>query len=132
MAKRSRLAARPGQRRPLQRTSTTRPATSSTAPPPATSVTPEEEARAAELEAAILAEEQVAEEARTGRRRGRPVEAAPVSTVASSTVPLSVREAAEYRYVQRDVRRIIIVGGFLLLILAVLEVLVNGLHLFTL
>jgi hypothetical protein len=132
MAKRSRLAARPGQRRPLQRSSTTRPATSSTPPPPATSVTPEEEARAAELEAAILAEEQVAEEARTGRPRGRPVAAAPVSNPALSSVPLSVREAAEYRYVQRDVRRIVIVGGFLLLILAVLEVLVNGLHLFTL
>jgi hypothetical protein len=132
MAKRSRLAARPGQRRPLQRTSTTRPATSTPPPPPPTSVTPEEEARAAELEAAILAEEQVAEEARTGRQRGRPAAAAPVTNVASSSVPLSVREAAEYRYVQRDVRRIILVGGFLLLILAVLEVLVNGLHLFTL
>jgi len=132
MAKRSRLAARPGQRRPLQRTSTARPATSSTVPPRPTSVTPEEEARAAELEAAILAEEQVAEEARTGRQRGRPAAAAPISTVTPSSVPLSVREAAEYRYVQRDVRRIVIVGGFLLLILAVLEVLVNGLHLFTL
>jgi hypothetical protein len=94
-------------------------------------VTPEEEARAAELEAAILAEEEVAEEARTGRQRGRPAAAAPIPTVTSS-VPLSVREAAEYRYVQRDVRRIVVVGGFLLLILAVLEVLVNGLHLFTL
>jgi hypothetical protein len=130
MAKRSRLAARPGQRRPLQRT-TARAATAPAAIPPATSVTPEEEARAAELEAAILAEEQVAEEARTGRQRGRPAAAASVPTVTSS-VPLSVREAAEYRYVQRDVRRIVVVGGFLLLILAVLEVLVNGFHLFTL
>ena len=128
MAKRSRLAARPGQRRPLQRT----PARS-TVTRPATSVTPEEEARAAELEAQILAEEQAAEETRAVRTRRRRVstEAAEASTY-NPAVPLSVREAAEYRYVQRDVRRIIIVGGFLLLILAILEVLVNGLHLFTL
>ena len=88
MAKRSRLAGRPGQRRPLQRTAgrpaaTTAPATVTR---PASSVTPEEEARAAD----------------------------------------------EYRYVQRDVRRIAIVGGLLLLILAILDVLVNGMHLFTL
>jgi len=128
MAKRSRLAARPGQRRPLQRT----PARS-TSTRPATSLTREEEARAAELEAQILAEAQAADEARTVRTRGRraSVEAAETSAP-NPSVPLSVREAAEYRYVQRDVRRIIIVGGLLLLILAVLEVLVNGMHLFTL
>jgi preprotein translocase subunit SecY len=45
---------------------------------------------------------------------------------------LATRAAEEYGYVQRDIRRITIVGGFLLGILAVLEVLVNGLHLFTL
>ena len=133
MAKRSRLAARPGQRRPLQRNAP-RPASAATpAPRPANSVTDEEMARAAELEAALLAEEQAAQEARATRERGRrgaPAEAIP--DVARSSVPLSVREAAEYRYVQRDVRRIAIVGGFLLLVLAVLDVLVNGLHLFTL
>ena len=133
MAKRSRLAARPGQRRPLQRT-TARPAatTTPTTPRPATSVTPEEEARAAQLEAAIVAEEQAATQTRTGRGRPRPVSTDGAASPASTAVPLSVREAAEYRYVQRDVRRIVIVGGFLLIILAVLEVLVNGMHLFTL
>jgi hypothetical protein len=128
MAKRSRLAARPGQRRPLQRT-----ATRSAVTRPTTSLTPDEEARVAELEAQILADEQAAEDARAARTRGRraSTEAAETSTY-SQAVPLSVREAAEYRYVQRDVRRIVIVGGFLLLILAILEVLVNGMHLFTL
>jgi hypothetical protein len=126
MAKRSRLAARPGQRRPLQRSTTGKPATST----PSTSITPEEEARAAELEAAIVAEEKAATTAR--ERRGRRDTPDGAGSVAYSSVPLSVREAQEYRYVQRDVRRILVVGGFLLGILAVLEVLVNGLHLFTL
>jgi hypothetical protein len=47
-------------------------------------------------------------------------------------VPLAVRAAEEYAYVRRDIRRITLVGGSLLLVLAVLEVLVNGMHLFTL
>ena len=127
MAKRSRLAGRPGQRRPLQR-----PAARTDTRPPG-SVTAAEEARAAELEAAILAEEQAASEARSARERSRRAgaEASPTG-VSYSSVPLSVRAAEEYAYVQRDIRRITIVGGFLLAILAVLQVLVNGLHLFTL
>ena len=133
MAKRSRLTAKPGQRRPLQRAT---PRTSEAAPP-AGSVTAEEEARAAELEAAIVAEEKAA------RRR---VAVAPVPPAAISarragvgprrlsytSVPLSVRAADEYAYVKRDIRRIAIVGGLLIAILAVLEVLVNGMHLFAL
>jgi hypothetical protein len=55
-----------------------------------------------------------------------------VGGVSYTSVPLSVRAADEYGYVKRDIRRIAIVGGFLLAILAVLEVLVNGMHLFTL
>jgi len=95
-------------------------------------VTADELARAAELEAAILAEEKAAAAARDARdRRGRAAVEAP-GGVSYSSVPLAVRAADEYRYVQRDIRRITVVGGFLLLILAVLEVLVNGLHLFTL
>ena len=121
MAKRSRIAGRPGQRRPLQRTAT-RPATPGGRP--AGSVTPEEEARAAELEAAILAEEQAAELARRGpTRRGRPVE----GTIYSS-VPLATRAAEEYGYVRRDVRRIALVGGTMLALLIVLDVLVNVAH----
>jgi hypothetical protein len=129
MAKRSRLAARPGQRRPLQRTAA-RPEASTGRP--AGSVTAEEEARAAELEAAILAEERAATAAREARERGRRISAEGGAGVAYTSVPLATRASEEYRYVQRDIRRIALVGGFLLLILAVLEVLVNGMHLFTL
>ena len=129
MAKRSRLAARPGQRRPLQRPAG-RPAAASDRP--LGSVTREEEARAAELEAAILAEEQVAAESRRSREQARRPSRDVIGGVSYSSVPLSVRAADEYGYVKRDIRRIGIVGGFLLVILAILEVLVNGAHLFTL
>ncbi|HET9615242.1 MAG TPA: hypothetical protein VFP22_10545 [Candidatus Limnocylindrales bacterium] len=139
MAKRSRLAARPGQRRPLQRTGgRTEGAlgrTDGSAVRPAGSVTAEEEARAAELEAAILAEERAAAAARdtrTARERGRRISGEGGPSVGYTSVPLATRASEEYRYVQRDVRRIAIVGGFLLLVLAVLDVLVNGMHLFTL
>ena len=127
MAKRSRLASRPGQRRPLER-------------PPARPVgarpgglTRDELSRAAELEAAIVAEEKAADDSRRARERARETSDAPVvGGVRYSSVPLSIRASEEYAYVRRDVRRIATVGGFLLGILAVLEVLVNGLHLFTL
>jgi hypothetical protein len=95
-------------------------------------VTRQEEARAAELEAAILAEEKAAEASRSGRDRARRPTVDAVGGVSYSSVPLSVRAADEYGYVKRDIRRIAIVGGFLLAVLAVLEVLVNGAHLFTL
>jgi len=130
MAKRSRIAARPGQRRPLQRPAS-RPESSGPARP-AGSVTAQEEARAGELEAAIVAEEKAAEQARRARetlaRQSNDVP--PCASYGS--VPLAVRASEEYAYVRRDIRRITIVGGSLLLVLAVLEVLVNGMHLFTL
>jgi hypothetical protein len=119
MAKRTRGSSRPGQRRPLQRSS--RPASSSTpaqaavpAPRP-TSLTAEEEARAAELEAQIVAEERQAEQAQKrtrDRQRGGEREAA-----VRSSVPLSVREAEEYAYVARDVRRITTIALGLLAIM---------------
>ena len=129
MAKRSRLAGRPGQRRPLQRP-IARPDSGRTRP--AGSVTAEEEARAAELEAAIVAEEKAATAAREARERGRRTVAEPTAGVSYTSVPLATRASEEYGYVQRDVRRIAVVGGLLLAILAVLDILVNGLHLFTL
>jgi hypothetical protein len=130
MAKRSRLAGRPGQRRPLQRTATPRPAGSMpiAPPPPPSSITPEEEARAAELEAQIVAEEQAATEARNARTRGRRSDGEVV--VSSGTI--AARASDEYRYVSRDLRRIAVVGGFLIAVMVVLEILVNALHLFTL
>jgi len=129
MAKRSRLAARPGQRRPLQRPAS-RPAGAPDRPPGG--VTREEELRAAELEAAILAEQAAADTSRRARERARRPSVDTVGGVSYTSVPLSVRAADEYGYVKRDIRRIAIVGGFLIAILAVLEVLVNGMHLFTL
>jgi hypothetical protein len=130
MAKRSRLAGRPGQRRPLQRTAAPRPAGSTPVapPPPPTSITPEEEARAAELEAQIVAEEQAATEARNARARGRRADA----EVVVSSGAIAARASDEYRYVSRDLRRIAVVGGFLIAVMVVLEILVNALHLFTL
>jgi hypothetical protein len=122
MAKRSRIGARPGQRRPLQRTATR------TTARPANSVTDEELARAAELEAQILAEEQIAEEARKSRDR-RAKAPAGEATIYSSA-PLAERAAQEYGYVQRDLRRIAIVGGGLLLVLFGIDILLNVLNVF--
>jgi hypothetical protein len=95
-------------------------------------VTEAELARAAELEAAILAEEQAAEESRRSRDRARRPTGDAIGGVSYTSVPLSVRAADEYAYVKRDIRRITIVGGLLIGILAILEVLVNGMHLFVL
>jgi hypothetical protein len=121
MAKRSRIAGRPGQRRPLQRAAG-RPETTSVRP--SGSVTAEELARAAELEAAILEEERVAERARRGPERSR----RPTEGTIYSSMPLATRAAEEYGYVRRDVRRIALVGGTMLALLIALDVLVNVLH----
>jgi len=116
MAKRARgTTSRPGQRAPLARPagSTPRPAT----------LTAEEETRAAELEAKILAEEKVAEEtSRRSRDRSRRPAAEP-------TVPrgsLAVHGAQEYAYVARDVRRLSVVGGSLIVLLIALWVVVQA------
>jgi hypothetical protein len=132
MAKRARgTTARPGQRRPMQRPAA-RPA--SAAPRPSAteatgadvaatrpaSLTPEEEARAAELEAAIVAEERQAEQGRRARAQRNVPE--PVVRSGSS---LAVAAANEYAYVARDVRRVAIVGGSLLGLLLALWVVVQ-------
>jgi hypothetical protein len=133
MAKRVRgTTSRPGKRRPLQRT-TPRPAKPSA---PATEVvarpsdelTDAEEARAAELEAAIVAEERQAEtrqiEESRRRRAARDIEPAGVNRAQSS---LATSAADEYAYVARDVRRIAIVGGGLVAVLIVLWILSHAL-----
>jgi hypothetical protein len=127
MAKRARgTTTRPGQRRPIQRPAArpgspgARPASavgaSTPAPRPA-SLTPDEEARAAELEAAIVAEERQAENARRQR-----AQRATTETPVRSTSPLSAAAATEYAYVARDVRRVAIVGGTLIALLLILWV----------
>src|SRR4051794_8878659 len=112
MAKRSRgSTSRPGQRPPLQRQSArpaTRPAVAATpvvAPRPDV-LTDAEEARAAELEAAIVAEERAAESAAKRRSTtSRSVDTAPVGSGSG----LAAAGAEEYAYVARDIRRIAIV-----------------------
>ena len=76
-------------------------------------LTDAEEARAAELEAAIVAEEQAAE---ATKRRNRFLRS---SAEESARTPsnLSLSAAEEYQYVARDVRRIATVGGTLVIIL---------------
>ena len=116
MAKRARgTTSRPGQRAPLAR-----PA--GAAPRPAT-LTAEEEARAAELEAKILADERVAEET---TRRNRDRSRRPAAEPAVARGSLAVQGAQEYAYVARDVRRLTIVGGSLVVLLIALWAVVQA------
>lgn len=116
MAKRVRGgSSRPGQRPRLQRRATTaRPTTESTPTPPAGSVslTAAEEARAAELEAQIVATERTAETnaTRARERARRPAE----GEVRVRSGSIAERASHEYAYVARDVRRIITIGGSLI------------------
>ena len=123
MAKRTRgSTSRPGQRRPIQRPAT-RPArpvspvasVASPAPvePRSDELTEAEEARAAQLEAAIVAEERQAE---ASRRRVRAARAVDPETTRPATT-LTVSAAEEYAYVARDIKRIAILGGSLMLFL---------------
>lgn len=131
MAKRARgTTTRPGQRRPLQRPASrssqaaARPASpaSPAAPVRPPSLTRDEEARAAELEAAIVAEERQAEETRRSRQQRASVE--PVVRAGS---PLAVAARDEYAYVARDVRKVAIVGGSLVAFLIALWVVTQAL-----
>ncbi|MDH4142667.1 MAG: hypothetical protein OEV61_08645 [Chloroflexota bacterium] len=126
MAKRARgSSSRPGQRAPLQRGTGAARSTASpgpTAPRPAT-LTPEEEARAAALEAQIVADEKSAEEAnqRTRTRARRSVGVEPGVRTGS----IAVRASEEYAYVARDIRRIALIGGSLVAFLIGLWVVVQ-------
>ena len=118
MAKRARgSSARPGQRPRLQRGGTPRARVVSqpAAPSPSTSLTPAEEARAAELEAQIVAAERQAESTagRPRERSRRPDEG--VARVRPGSI--AVRASEEYAYVSRDVRRIVVIGGSLVAVL---------------
>jgi hypothetical protein len=114
MAKRARgTTSRPGQRAPLRAVTPARPAGAVARP---ATLTDEEEARAAELEAQIVAAEKAAE---TAQRRARPRrDSAEGAAVVGGTI--AMRAADEYRYVARDMRRIVIIGGGLTLLLIAL------------
>ena len=92
-----------------------RPVEAAATPPvrPAT-LTAEEEARAAQLEAQIVAEEKTAETA-ARRDRDRARRGAPEPVVRSGTI--ASRAQAEYGYVMRDVRKIVTIGGGLIVLL---------------
>lgn len=130
MAKRSRGSSRPGQRVPTHRAAARPAPAESPTPVRPSSLTADEEARAGELEAQILAEERVAEQAmkrnRDRARAGATAEA-PVAR-GRDLAPLSVRAATEYAYVRRDVWRIARTAGALLATLAILFVLINIAH----
>jgi hypothetical protein len=120
MAKRARgSTSRPGQRPPLPRQAVrpaTRPVTATTPVPRPDVLTDAEEARAAQLEAAIVAEERQAAEASKRRQQAaRSAEDAPVRVTSS----LAIAAADEYAYVARDVKRITLVGGSLVVLLLV-------------
>lgn len=134
MAKRSRGSARPGQLAPSRRTpAQPRAARPAAATPPATvrptgSLTDAEEARAAELEAQILAEERAAEAA---RRRGRPKNRGGELVAAGGRGEslIAVTASREYEYVRKDLRRIALQTGALAAVLIVLWVLIEVLGL---
>ena len=137
MAKRSRVTGRPGQRGPVTRgprrpsgpgiPPTARPAdgpTPTAAPTRTSGLTGLEEARAAELEAQIVAQEREAESSqRRARDRARTADLA--GPRARDAAPLAVRASVEYAYVRRDIRRIIRVAILMLLVVAILYVLIN-------
>ena len=129
MAKRVRGGStRPGQRARLQRRAldASRPTSEPTRPPgsPGVSLTAAEEARAAELEAQIVAEERAAESnvARARERSRRPVE----TDVRVRSGSIAERASHEYAYVLRDVRRIALIGGSLIAVLIAIWVIVQA------
>jgi hypothetical protein len=126
MAKRTRGSNRPGQRHAGSARPQTRPA-----PRPSSELSATEEARAAELESQIVAQERDTEQNRSrARDRGRAGEAARPGRPASQGL-LATRAAEEYGYVVRDVRRILQVGGAVAAALAVLYVMIDILHVVT-
>jgi hypothetical protein len=93
-------------------------------PSPSTSLTAAEEARAAELEAEILASERAAETniTRARERARRPAE----TEVRVRAGSIAERASHEYAYVARDVRKIAVIGGSLIALLLALWVVVQA------
>lgn len=131
MAKRTRGSHRPGQRHADRHRSArfqTRPVTR-----PASVLSEAEEARAAELESEILAQERAAEtghDRERERERDRGSQAARSGRGGSQGL-LAAKTAEEYAYVIRDVRRILVVAGAMAAALAAIYVLVNVAHVIT-
>jgi hypothetical protein len=120
MAKRARgTSTRPGQRAPLQRRGPVSPRLSSPVGPttaPSIGLTPAEEARAAELEATIVASERAATSRATAATAPSPARTFE-PRARTGTGSIAARAADEYGYVSRDIRRIALIGGSLIVIL---------------
>jgi hypothetical protein len=122
MAKRVRGSTRPGQRRPIERrpaSASSRPSSAAASPTPAAAprpgsrpggLTEAEVERAAQIEAALLAEERAAE---TSRRRSQERS----TTARDGAGTRALRPEAEYAYVARDVKDIVRIASLLLVIL---------------
>lgn len=125
MAKRTRGGGRSaGQRSASRAARQAPPATPAPASRSGGGLTAAEEARAAEIEAQIIAEERAAEALqRRSRERGRFGDA---PRGFGRPGAFHERAAEEYTYVRRDLVDIARVGGLLLAILAVLYVLIHG------
>jgi hypothetical protein len=99
-----------------------------TAPARSGGLSASEEARAAEIEAQIVASEAAAENERgRARNKRRSTEEVPrddTSRTRSGSL-LAIRGEQEYAYVVRDVRRIATVGGSLLVVLFLLDILIE-------
>jgi hypothetical protein len=122
MAKRARGSVRPGQRRPIdRRPATAAPATQGTFQR-AVGLTDAEAKRAAEIEAALLAEERAAD---TARKRTQERTTREVPSAGGGSGSLAVRAQQEYAYVGRDVREIAKIAALLFTILIVLWILVD-------
>ena len=123
MAKRTRGSNRPGQRQSARLQS--QPASR-----PSSNLSRDEEARAAELESQIVSRERAADTERARARDRAKVEPARPGRAGGQGL-LAARAAQEYDYLRRDIRRIVMVGGMIAVILAVLYVLVDIGHIFT-
>jgi hypothetical protein len=129
MAKRTRGSNRPGQRH-ADRRGSSRPQLRPTGRPSG-GLSAEEEARAADLESQIVAEERAADAGRArSRERARNPEPERPGRAHGQGL-LAARAAEEYAYVVRDVRRIVWVGSGLAATLGVIYVLVNVLRVVT-
>ncbi len=129
MAKRTRGSNRPGQRH-ADRHGSARPQ-SRPAARPSGALSEAEEARAADLESQIVAQERDAEATRNrARDRGRAAEVVRPGRAGGQGL-LAARAAEEYAYVVRDVRRILVVGGAIAAALVVLYVLIDIAHVVT-
>jgi hypothetical protein len=125
MAKRVRGSARPGQRRPNQRAARPAPnqlSSKPSAPAPSSpqddGLTPEEEARAAELEASMVADDAAPPSAARATESGPTARTAAAARGRGATAAsLATRYAHEYDYVARDLREIFALMGILIVAL---------------